>query len=455
MKSQHTDQPEAAAPHEILLWRYFPWIVFAIALAARMIVLWQLSENYPGFDEPSVDSRWHLLWAREIASGNWVGGGVFYRAPLYPYILGVVISILGDNLWLIRIIQALLGSGTAVLVYLLGRRVFSRNVGMIASLIWAFWTTTIYYESEFLIPVLIIPLNLLALYFLAGSIKSGRWNPRSALFIGLVLGLSAIARPNILIFVAGLVLWMFWRFPFHGRTRKKLWIPIGALVAGVLLPVSVVTTYNAMVGDDFVLIAYQGGVNLYLGNNPESDGLTMLMPDIRLTESIDWTEFVRTTDSIAQVQSGRPLKPSEISNFWVGKTIDSVLAHPGAEIKLLGKKLYYFWCGFENGDNTDIYRHVKYSTLLRIGLWRWVIWFPLGIISAFGLWGMWATRRDPPRGPRGRTAYCFCLGLHAFGGGFSGYRTAPAAGDAGSYYFCRRRDGSFKRIPNRQKTAGP
>jgi len=266
-------------------------------------------------------------------------------------------------------------------------------VGAIASLIWAFWATAIYYESEFLIPVLIIPLNLLALYLLVGAIKSGRWNPQSALAIGLILGLSAIARPNILIFVAGLVLWAFWRCPFPGRARKKRWIPIAAMIAGVLLPVLVVTIHNATVGDDFVPIAYQGGVNLYLGNNPDADGLTMMMPDIRLTETVDWTEFVRATDSIAQVQSGRPLKPSEISNFWIGKTIDSVLAHPGAEIKLLGKKLYYFWCGFENGDNTDIYRHVKYSTLLRIGLWHWVIWFPLGIISAFGLWGMWTTRR--------------------------------------------------------------
>jgi len=99
MKSKHKNQIAAADSGESLLWRYFPWIVFFIALAARLIVLWQLSENYHGFDEPSVDSRWHLLWAREIAAGNWLGGGVFYRAPLYPYLLGIIIAVLGSGLF--------------------------------------------------------------------------------------------------------------------------------------------------------------------------------------------------------------------------------------------------------------------------------------------------------------------------------------------------------------------
>jgi len=389
-KTEHTILPSTQSK----IWQYFPLIVFVVALVARLVVLWQLSENYPGFDEPSVDSRWHLLWARQIAAGDWLGRAVFYRAPLYPYVLAVIITALGDNLWTIRIIQAIIGSATAVLVFLLGRRVFDRRTGAAASIIWALWATTIYYESEFLIPVLIIPLNLWALYRLAGSVKSGQLNTRSALFTGLILGVSAIARPNILIFAAAFILWAFWRFPLGAGKKKSLWVPICALLAGLSLPIAVVTGRNAIVGDDFVPIAYQGGVNLYLGNNPSSDGLTMMMPDIRLDETIDWSEFVRATDSLACVQAGRVLKPSEISSFWVKKTIDSVLAHPGAEIKLLGRKLFYFWNGFENGDNTDIYRHTDYSTLLGVGLWHRLIWFPFGLVSAFGLWGMWAARRE-------------------------------------------------------------
>lgn len=395
-KTEKSSQAITLPPNN-RIWQYVPFLVFALALAVRLIVLLQLAENYPGFDEPSIDSRWHLLWAREIAAGDWLGTTVFFRAPLYPYFLACIINLFGDSLWVIRFIQAILGSLTAVLVYYLGRRVFDRRIGAVASVIWALWATTIYYESEFLIPVLIIPLNLWALYRLAGAVKKKSFLPRSALLTGLILGFSAIARPNILIFVAGFIIWLYWRYPLGKRGRKLLWVPICAMLAGVSLPIAVVTLRNAVVTDDFVLIANQGGINLYLGNNRQSDGLTMIMPDIRADRMGDWSTFTRITDSLACVQAGRPLKPSEISNFWMGKAIDSVLAHPGVELGLLTKKLFYFWHGFENGDQWDIYRHVRHSGLLQTGLWHRLIWFPFGLISAFGLWGMWAARRDDRR----------------------------------------------------------
>lgn len=394
MAATGKSKPPVRPSGENKIWRYVPYLVFALAFVMRLIVLLQLADNYPGFDEPSVDSRWHLLWAREIAAGDWLGTTVFFRAPLYPYFLASIIEVFGDNLWVIRIIQAILGSLTAVLVYFLGRRAFDRRIGVAAALIWALWATSIYYESEFLIPVLIIPLNLWALYRLAGAVKRKTFSPRSALLTGLIFGLSAIARPNILLFVAAFIIWIFWRFPLGWRRRKLLWVPVCAMLAGVSLPIAAVTLRNAVVTDDFVLIANQGGINLYLGNNRQSDGLTMIMPDIRADRMGDWSTFTQITDSIACEQAGRQLQPSEISNFWMGKAIDSVLAHPGVELGLLGKKLFYFWHGFENGDQWDIYRHVRHSGILQLGLWHWLIWFPFGLFSAFGLWGMWTARRD-------------------------------------------------------------
>ena len=374
-------------------------MIFALAFAVRLIILLQLADNYPGFDEPMVDSEWHLSWARGIAAGDWLGTTVFFRAPLYPYFLAGIITVFGDSMWAIRIIQALLGSLSAVLVYLLGRRVFNQKIGTASGVIWALWATSIYYESEFLIHSLLIPLDLWALYRLAGAVKSKHLSPRTSLWTGLIIGFSAIARPNILIFVAAFVVWVFWRFPVPRPQRKLLWLPLAAMLVGVSMPIAVVAVRNVVVAGDFVLIGNQGGINLYLGNNRQADGLTMIMPDIHPDRMGDWSTFTRITDSLACVQAGRQLKPSEISSFWTGKAIDSVLAHPGAELGLLGKKLFYFWHGFENGDQGDIYRHVEYSGLLQAGLWHHLIWFPFGLISAFGLWGMWRARHDhPPAG---------------------------------------------------------
>jgi len=66
-----------------------PAIVFVIALAVRLVHLWQMREA-PFFSVLLGDSRGYDEWARRIAAGEWLGTDVFYQAPLYPYFLAVI-----------------------------------------------------------------------------------------------------------------------------------------------------------------------------------------------------------------------------------------------------------------------------------------------------------------------------------------------------------------------------
>ena len=97
-----------------------------VALVVRLVIVWELYKNNPGFFSLDVDSQWHFLWAKELAAGNWLGTDIFYRAPLYPYLLGLWFTVFGDNLLLVRIVQAFMGAISAGLVGLLGWRVFGR-----------------------------------------------------------------------------------------------------------------------------------------------------------------------------------------------------------------------------------------------------------------------------------------------------------------------------------------
>ncbi|GAB4329702.1 MAG: tetratricopeptide repeat protein [Candidatus Zixiibacteriota bacterium] len=364
--------------------------IAALALLARIIVISQLASNNPGFNSPDVDSGWHFMWAKELARGNWIGTDVFYRAPLYPYLLGLWMTLFGDNLLVIRLVQALVGSLTAVLVALLGWRTLGRNIGLTAGFAWALYGTTIYYETELLIPVLIIPLNILALWMALGRMNQGRVSMGAWLPVGLILGASAIARPNILIttpvFLAAV--WLAARDGGHQTPWSRRVPGLAALVIGLMLPILPVTIRNAVVGGDPVLIAYQGGVNLYLGNNPQADGITMQMPEISLDPTLSWDRFVGTTDSIARAEARRNLSPSEVSGFWTDKAVDYMIANPGETIGRWFKKLYYMLNGFEVGDQTDIYDFTRYSSMLRALIWHWGIFFPFGLIVPLAIVGM-------------------------------------------------------------------
>src|SRR2546425_978624 len=92
----------------------FGWAIaiFAIALAVRFVHVWQLRAS-PFFSVLMGDSHGYDEWARRIAGGEWIGREVFYQAPLYPYLLGVIYAIAGRHLLLVRIVQAIVGSAIA------------------------------------------------------------------------------------------------------------------------------------------------------------------------------------------------------------------------------------------------------------------------------------------------------------------------------------------------------
>src|SRR4030095_14448263 len=75
--------------------------VVGLALAAIIIRLQYLIQirPLPLFTNLIADSYAYDQWAVAIAGGDWIGKGVFYQAPLYPYFLGVLYKLFGHDLW--------------------------------------------------------------------------------------------------------------------------------------------------------------------------------------------------------------------------------------------------------------------------------------------------------------------------------------------------------------------
>lgn len=86
--------------------------VCLLAVAARGLYLWQI-RHAPVFALLLGDAVMYDAWARQIAGGDWIGKGVFYVGPLYPYFLGLVYALVGRNLLVVRLIQIAIGAGRA------------------------------------------------------------------------------------------------------------------------------------------------------------------------------------------------------------------------------------------------------------------------------------------------------------------------------------------------------
>ena len=356
--------------------------IIALALALRLTYDLQ-QRNCPLFADPRMDALYHDQWAQAIAAGETFVDGPYFRAPLYPALLGAVYRVCGHDYFAPRVVQAVLGALSCGLLFLIGRRVFGRTVGAVAGFAAASYWMLIYFDGELLIPTVIVFLDLLLLWLLLraasvpGLIVHG--------VAGVVLGLSAIARPNVLLFAPAVVIWLL---VLHRRRLKRAAAYVACLTAGCLLVVLPITVRNYVVGKDLVLIASQGGVNFYIGNNERSNGWTAVVPD---TPS-GWWEGYYATIARAEQACGRKLKASEVSDYYYDEAWGFIRSQPGQFLKLLGRKLDLFWSHVEIPNNLSIYFWTEQFTPI-------VRWLPLGfgVVAPLGILGLvccWRRRAE-------------------------------------------------------------
>jgi Flp pilus assembly protein TadD len=347
----------------------------------------------PHFAIPIMDEGYHDLWAREIAAGDWSSRIPFFRAPFYPLLLGLAYRFLGTDpvpFAALRGGQLLIGAATPWLVHRIGRRIWPARPGLAfaASMIVALDGLLVYFEADLLLESLLAPMmSLFVLLVLrAGESRSpGRW-----LLAGLLLGLLAITRPNILLFAPVLfVLAATW-----GRSLKPAdWRPVPALAltVGTCLLVLPVTWANSRVGHDRVLVATQAGLNFFLGNNEEANGWSATAPKLM---SIDWWGGYEDAIRLAEEDRGHELQPSEVSAYWFGRAFDWWREHPAGGAVLTLRKATYFLSGVEFSNNRDIARFVRtFAPVATFALYLYYAVMPLALLGIVGIWR---------RGPGGR-----------------------------------------------------
>jgi len=378
---------------------YLPYgLVGLVALLTRAIYLLQIVGT-DAFRVYLGDARAYDLWARQIAGGDWIGQGVFYQAPLYPYFLAAIYSILGSVPIAVKLVQALLGSAGCVLLALAGRDFFSRRVGVTAGLMWAIYPPALFFDgiiqkasvTGFLFAALLYVLGRHLRH--TGEAAAGAARPRRLLIwgAGVVLGLMALNRENALILAPVVVAWALLLSPgrtWRGAPARERMLAGALVIAGlatVLLPVAL---RNQIVGGEFQLTTAQFGPNLYLGNNPETDGTYV---PLRAGRGDPRYERYDAT-WLAEQALGRALSPAQVSRYWTGQVLAYARAQPLDWLALQGRKLLLTFNAIEIGDTEDIYTYAEDSPLLR-GL---LAVFHLGVLLPLAVMGLalaWPRRR--------------------------------------------------------------
>ncbi|MCK6444785.1 MAG: glycosyltransferase family 39 protein [Planctomycetes bacterium] len=351
--------------------------IVGLALVVRVVYVLQMRSS-PLFDAPQMDAKYHVDWALAFARGEDFQPGPFFRAPLYPWFLGGCFELFGPNLLVPRLVQAAFGALTVALVWAIGRRTYGTFVARLAALGAAVSWVLVFYDGELLLESLATPLGLAALWLFLVARDTGR--ALHFALAGLSLGLAAITRPNVLLVAVVLAgLWLVIERAHLGRTIRALAIAAFATA----LPILPITLYNGLVGKDWVLISSQAGVNLWIGNNPSSDGVSAIVPGTRA----DWWGGYHDAIALAEAAAGRELAPSEVSSHYTQRALGFWRDDPAAAFALFVRKLRLFWADWEIGNNEEPrFLARRYAPISRF------LPYSFGVVGALACIGLFASR---------------------------------------------------------------
>jgi 4-amino-4-deoxy-L-arabinose transferase-like glycosyltransferase len=278
------------------------------------------------------------------------------RPPLTPFALATVYSMFGSHLLAGQLLLAALGALTAVIVYFLGRELFSSPVGILAGFLVAAYPLFVFLAAVPLTENLAMPLySCLALALARGATTAA---PRHALASGCLLGVATLNRPQILGFLPFLLplVTLGWGSTWPAKFRN-----LALMVAVWAMIVAPWTVRNYALFGRLIPVSLQGGSALYEGNSPYTQtALTQLERGAR-----GWYDDPRWGRELAG------LSPADVDRQAFRLAVEFITEHPMRVIGYAAQKVGIFFSAYDHPLS-------------------WASWYSVLALSLLGLW--WTVR---------------------------------------------------------------
>jgi len=283
-------------------------LLLLISFALKIIVA--LLVGQPLVSDMAV----YRVLSQNIFEGNSFSNS--YWPPGYPYFLAGIYFIFGENLLAIAIIQALLSTVTALLLYLSVRHIAPRKVAQVCLMFFLFFIDSALYATFLYTQTLFV--FLIVIVFWLAMLDEDRPRFWRKIILGAVAGLAAYVKTVVFLPLLFLGLWSIFH---HHRGRLVIflsWLLAATTLVIVLAPL---TIYLYQTTGHFVIVHSNTGINLYIGNNPDSSGGYYLKENpsmLSIPEDMDYYQA---------------------DHYFMGKALRFIRDNPGQELLNLLKKL--------------------------------------------------------------------------------------------------------------------
>lgn len=238
--------------------------IFVLALAARIAAVVILGAHVP--PPPwGDDGAYDRIAAKLLYEGQYDNA---WYPPGYPLFLTLLYAVFGRSWLAVRLVQALLGAATCVLLLRLGGRLFGERVGAISGVALAVYPGHVYMCWRLMGEVLYSALLVYSVILAVQLLESPR--PLRSGWLGAMLGAAQLVKSNLFAFPPLLVAW----FAFAARAGRRIRLAcVAAMIGGVALASVVTPVANSLSpGGRAVALPGNAGRTLWFANNPAADG---------------------------------------------------------------------------------------------------------------------------------------------------------------------------------------
>jgi 4-amino-4-deoxy-L-arabinose transferase-like glycosyltransferase len=341
----------------------------------------------PLAQSPVLDGRENLAWAQQIQADA-LPVEPFYRALLYPWLLGHLSVFFGLSGVVAACWGLLCHFLNAVLVFALADRLWrQRSAAWLAGVLYGLYPVSLWFSVQVLDITCGLNFFLLGMYALLRSreAKPLRW----LLLAGLAAGLAVLARPN---FLPPVLIFPLVSLALGVMDRRRLISALaysGLVAVCVALPLLGQGSLNYSRSGEFRMLPWQGAYNLYAANRVGANGQFYkqrvafeAVAEGQNTTRMESEYLYRESNESA----GGDLEIDAMNGYWRAKLRQEVLADPVRWLDLMGRKVVYLFNDWEQYNNLTYAYHKERLT--------WLKWNPLGwgvlCLAAFSaLWLGW------------------------------------------------------------------
>jgi 4-amino-4-deoxy-L-arabinose transferase-like glycosyltransferase len=347
--------------------------IFVLAILLRFVHLAQIYQSPLLSVDYVPDTLPFMIIAQKIIEGNF-----FYTIPmnmnvLYSFYLIPFILLFQESVLAAVVVQMAVDALSAVIIYLIGCRIFAVRAGLLAGIIYAVYAPLIWFAGTPVGESISIFLLLLSFYFLIKGIDC----PGRSIYYylaGFIGGLASLGRPNIILcfalIVGGIVL-------FNNRDKNNISSALRYIlgIIFVLLPFALNNYYLEKSVSPYPA---KGGLNFYIGNHQGARGIYELIPGTSNKPYL----YMYEAQEVASRDMGRELTALEADTYWYKRGIDYITSQPLDALRLFFTKILLFMNNKELATNLDYDFCKGFSSILKY------IIIPPGFLMALAIMGL-------------------------------------------------------------------